>query len=29
MFIKVARSAAVSALAAGLEVRIDATGELL
>lgn len=29
MFIKVTRSAAVSALAAGQEVRIDATGELL
>ena len=29
MFIKVTRSAAVSALAAGYEVRIDATGEML
>lgn len=28
MFIKVTRSAAVSALAAGLEVRLDATGEI-
>ena len=29
MFIRVTRSAAVSAFAAGLEVRIDATGEIL
>ena len=29
MFIKVTRSAAVSALAAGREVRLDATGEIL
>lgn len=29
MFIKVTRSTAVSALAAGYEVRIDATGEML
>lgn len=29
MFIKVTRSAAVSALAAGLEVRLDHTGEIL
>ena len=29
MFIKVSRSAAVSALSAGLMVRLDATGEIL
>lgn len=29
MFIKVTRSAAVSALSAGLMVRLDATGEML
>lgn len=29
MFIKVTRAAAVSALAAGREVRLDTTGELL
>lgn len=29
MFVKVTRSAAVSALASGLEVRLDATGEIL
>lgn len=28
MFIKVTRAAAVSALAAGLEVRLDTTGEI-